>query len=418
VTIEEGVASIGSSAFYDCYSLTSVTIPGSVTSIGSSAFEDCNKLYIFTNCTSYAKTYAKNNKIRHELSHNWKDATCTTPKTCIDCGVREGSSLEHNWKDATCITPKICLDCGETKGIELGHDYSSTYTIDKKATSSANGSKSKHCTRSGCTAKSSITAIPKIASVTVSTSKYTYDGYNKLPAITVKDANGNTLKKGTDYTTSYQSSRWQVGRYKITVTMKGNYSGTFYRYYTIVPKAATNTKANLYGYDDVKVTWTKAKGASGYFVYYKKSASSSYTYYSRTTGTSMKIANLTDGVKYNFKVVPYYYSSDNDTRYTSLKSSVASVYTLKQLSAPTVTRNGTKVKVKWTNINGESGYQISRSTSKTGTNIVLTNTYTTGTYNNVSATKGTGYYYKVRAYKTVNGTKIYAPWSSVKYFKR
>jgi hypothetical protein len=132
----------------------------------------------------------------------------------------------------------------------------------------------------------------------------------------------------------------------------------------------------------------------------------------------MKIANFTDGIKCDFKVVPYYYSSDNDTRYTSLQSSVASVYTLKQLPAPTVTRNGTKVKVKWTNINGESGYQISRSTSKTGTNIVLTNTYTTGTYNNVSATKGTGYYYKVRAYKTVNGTKIYAPWSSVKYYKR
>ena len=38
------VTSIGSSAFYNCDGLTSVTIPGSVTSIGSSAFEYCTKL--------------------------------------------------------------------------------------------------------------------------------------------------------------------------------------------------------------------------------------------------------------------------------------------------------------------------------------------------------------------------------------
>ena len=41
--IAEGVTSIGWYAFYDCRSLTSVTIPGSVTSIG---------LYAFTSCTS------------------------------------------------------------------------------------------------------------------------------------------------------------------------------------------------------------------------------------------------------------------------------------------------------------------------------------------------------------------------------
>ena len=38
------VTSIGSSAFRDCYSLTSITIPNSVTSIGSSAFNGCSSL--------------------------------------------------------------------------------------------------------------------------------------------------------------------------------------------------------------------------------------------------------------------------------------------------------------------------------------------------------------------------------------
>lgn len=41
VIIGDGVTTIGSSAFSDCDSLTSVTIPNSVTTIGSSAFELC-----------------------------------------------------------------------------------------------------------------------------------------------------------------------------------------------------------------------------------------------------------------------------------------------------------------------------------------------------------------------------------------
>ena len=38
--IENGITSIGAYAFYDCSSLTDITIPGSVTSIGGNAFSD------------------------------------------------------------------------------------------------------------------------------------------------------------------------------------------------------------------------------------------------------------------------------------------------------------------------------------------------------------------------------------------
>ncbi len=63
--IPEGVTSIGNSAFYHCYNLTSIEIPSSVTSIGESAFFYCNGLtsieipssvtsigyYAFAHCT-------------------------------------------------------------------------------------------------------------------------------------------------------------------------------------------------------------------------------------------------------------------------------------------------------------------------------------------------------------------------------
>ena len=44
IVIEEGVTSIGNSAFYDCSSLTNVKIPDSVTSIGEWAFFHCGSL--------------------------------------------------------------------------------------------------------------------------------------------------------------------------------------------------------------------------------------------------------------------------------------------------------------------------------------------------------------------------------------
>ena len=44
ITIPDGVTSIGDRAFYHCSSLTSITIPDSVTSIGYYAFDDCDSL--------------------------------------------------------------------------------------------------------------------------------------------------------------------------------------------------------------------------------------------------------------------------------------------------------------------------------------------------------------------------------------
>jgi Flp pilus assembly protein protease CpaA len=48
INVQNGVTTIGNSAFYGCSSLTSITIPNSVTRIGSYAFENCISLASIT----------------------------------------------------------------------------------------------------------------------------------------------------------------------------------------------------------------------------------------------------------------------------------------------------------------------------------------------------------------------------------
>lgn len=187
---------------------------------------------------------------------------------------------------------------------------------------------------------------------------------------------------------------------------------------TAIPKlictlaAPKTAEANLYGYDDVKFTWKKVSGAGGYAVYYKKSSASKYTLLKRTTALSATKPNLTDGIKYTFKVVPYV--KEGGKAYESNKYKTSSIYTLKKTTISSVKKySAGKVNVKWINVDGETGYQISRSTSRTGTNIVSTYSTTTGKTKIITASKGRTYYYKVRAYRTVNGKKIAGPWSNV-----
>lgn len=181
---------------------------------------------------------------------------------------------------------------------------------------------------------------------------------------------------------------------------------------------AANVKAVLNkDYDDIKVSWSKSSGANKYQIYSKSELSPKYKLLKETTKTYITMKNFKDGMKYTFKVVPVY-ETDGEIL-ASGTSKTASVYTLKKLEQPTIKKaTGGKVKVLWENINGESGYQISQSTSKTRINIVSAITTTSGKEKIITATRGKVYYYKVRAYKTVNGTKVYGPWSEVEKYVR
>ena len=242
---------------------------------------------------------------------------------------------------------------------------------------------------------------------------------NAVP--TVRDKDGNKLEKDKDYVVEYSNDkRVNPGKYTITVKGMGDYYGEKEIQLVIVPDAPSEVSSRLSklkgGYDDIVVSWNKVDGASGYSVAYRSKGKTKWTTLGRTTKTQLVKEDLYDGRTYEFKVTPYY--KDGDTRYMSTEYRITRTTTLKKVNLKYVKKySSSKVRVRWDNITGERGYQISKSSSKTGTNIITTYKTTKGNNKIVSAANGKGYYYKVRAYQMVDGKKIYAPWSSVKYCK-
>lgn len=83
--------------------------------------------------------------------------------------------------------------------------------------------------------------LPKVTSVKLSSTNYTYKGIAFTPTVTVKHGN-KTLVKNKDYTIKY-TNNIKPGKATITITGKGNYSGTIKKTFTI-KKSKSSLKAN------------------------------------------------------------------------------------------------------------------------------------------------------------------------------
>ena len=271
--------------------------------------------------------------------------------------------------------------------------------------------------------------IAKIDSAKLKYVKMKHNGKAKTPAVIyVKDANGDVISSDS-YDVVYEENSAEVGTHYVTFKFKGNYAGELKVAYTVVPGAVSSLKGYRFQYGNrVKLEWKEAEGATGYKVQYK--SAKGYKYYTKyVTDLDDVKKNLSKNKKYTFKVTPYFENADGEK--LSLTSAAKSVKVttakskskfVKKVYNPKVKKSSSKkVKVSWTNIKNESGYQISRSSKEDGTYIVKTVKTTKGKSTTVNAyakgaKKGTTYYYKVRAFRIVNGRYVYGNWSDVKAY--
>lgn len=230
--------------------------------------------------------------------------------------------------------------------------------------------------------------------------------------------NGAVLKRDFDYVLSY-SDNINAGTASMQIKGIGRFAGEKSVNFEIMPMDISGLTATMetveYTCDGkpIKPAVT-VQGMTGYKVMWKRASASKWNY-KRVTGSYATMAGLAGGVKYNIKVIPYVKLNG---KFYEGKGTGTAVYTLKKMNRPSVKRAAAgKVKVSWNNINGETGYQISRAMKPAGTNVVATVKNANGKSKVVKAQKGKTYYYKVRAYKTVNGKKIFGPWSKTYKFK-
>lgn len=74
------------------------------------------------------------------------------------------------------------------------------------------------------------------------------------------------------------------------------------------------------------------------------------------------------------------------------------------------TRNTTSLKLSWSKVGGVSGYQLQQKSGDTWKTKVTTSS-TSATLSKLTA--GKSYSFRVRAYKTINGTKYYSSWKTL-----
>ena len=356
-------------------------------------------------------------KLGHsEVKVSGKAATCKSTglsdgKKCSVCGTVtvEQQTIAKKAHTYTNSCDKSCNVCKATRSIK--HTYK-TYL--KKATLSANGKDGKRCSVCGyITSTTKTVYYPK--TFRLSTTAYTYNGKAKTPSVTVKDSKGNTLKKDRDYTVKYESGRKVPGKYTVTITFKGKYTGTKKLYFTIAPKAISKITATQTT-TTITLKWNKVTGADGYRVYKYNSKTKKYEKLKDVKGTSLKISKLKADTAYKYKVRAY--TKDDGTIWGIYSSAFETATKCKTPSIKKLTTTKGKASFTWSNVSGESGYEVYYSTKKDSgykkvasykTNVVK------GSKNKLKS--GKKYYFKVRAYKKTASGTVYSAWSPVKSVK-
>lgn len=166
----------------------------------------------------------------------------------------------------------------------------------------------------------------------------------------------------------------------------------------------------------IKLSWKPVIGATGYRVYVYNTKTKRYTKINDINTTSYTIQGLKPGTSHKFAVKAFC----NAEGKVSWSSRYRTVTVSTKPGTPTlkVTAGTKKAVLSWNKQTGASGYVIYMSTSANGKYTkIATVKNTTGSLTKAGLTTGKTYYFKVAAYKTVEGKNVYGSFSAVRSAK-
>ena len=169
------------------------------------------------------------------------------------------------------------------------------------------------------------------------------------------------------------------------------------------------------GYNGVRLTWNPTSGADHYEIYRATSSSGTYSLVTTVTDATYTDTGLSTNKTYYFKFRAY--STIGSTIIYSGFSSYAQAKPVPAVpeSFGAYSASYNSVRLTWAQVPGASGYRIYRATSSSGKYSLVKTITKGGTlgYTNSGRTSGRTYYYKIRAYRWVNKSRIYSSYSAV-----
>lgn len=221
----------------------------------------------------------------------------------------------------------VCTICNQKK-VETLYSYGPHNFVEniQPATFNQNGTYSKVC--SVCNKYDRTTEIDGISKCSLSSTSLTYTGKTLKPTVKVYDVHDNVIP--TDqYTVTYPSSSYKVGKYSVTVTFKDRYEGSKTLTYKINPPKTSLKK--LYRKSKAfTAKWTKkTTSVTGYQIQYSRSSSFKSGNKTKTVSgsskTSVTIKKLKKKKRYYVRVRTY--KKVNGVTFYSSWSSKKSVVT-------------------------------------------------------------------------------------------
>lgn len=292
----------------------------------------------------------------------------------------------------------------ETKVSKIGSSSKGDITLYAKWSKGIGRPDTVKATSTGDSVKLSWSAVKGATGYRVQVYK---SGWKTVQTSTSRNCTVEDLKSGTEY------------RFRIKAYAKKNNETEWapsyeYFYYSTKPSAPKNVEATQTE-STVTLSWSKSSGATGYRVFQR--VNGKWKTLKNTTATSFKVTGLKAGTEYTFAVRPYI-----DADYGRIwASKYCKINTATKPVAPTVKLASTKTgraTIAWSDVSGETGYQVRYSTKEnSGYKTIASCDADTAKVYKTGLTSGKIYYFKVRAYKTVNGKKIYGTYSAVKSVK-
>ena len=206
------------------------------------------------------------------------------------------------------ITPKVTvIDEANDEILKQGRDYSLDYKKNTNAGTAEVIIKGMGQYTGSQTASFTIKAKKATPKLSFSKNALIYNGKVQKPKLTVK-VGTTTLKEKTDYTVTWSKGCKEVGTYKASVKLKGNYSGKGSASFTINPKGTT-LKKPAPASKAFTAKWKKQTAqTTGYQIRYstnKNFKSAKTVTVKNNQTTSRKISKLKGKTKYYIQVRTY-----------------------------------------------------------------------------------------------------------------